>query len=97
MRASVFFIPHPIRANRAYHRCDRTQRQRFANDLDYPGSLIAVSASSNRSKGARDPAEWLPPNGGYRCEYVRTWVEVKLRWNLSVDPAEVSAIRSLGC
>jgi hypothetical protein len=73
-----------------------TQRQRFAHDLDYAGSLIAVSASSNRSKGARDPAEWLPPNASYRCEYVQIWVEVKLRWNLSVDPAEVSALRSVG-
>jgi uncharacterized membrane protein YhaH (DUF805 family) len=98
---SSFDIDHFVPLKEAWdsgaHAWDSGTRQRFANDLDYAGSLIAVSASSNRSKGARDPAEWLPPNGGYRCEYVRTWVEVKLRWNLSADPAEVSAIRSLGC
>jgi hypothetical protein len=30
-----------------------------------------VSASANRSKGARDPAVWLPPNQEFHCEYVR--------------------------
>jgi hypothetical protein len=55
-----------------------------------------VSASSNRSKGASDPAEWLPPNRSYRCVYLVTWVEVKLRWNLSADPGEIAAIRSAG-
>jgi hypothetical protein len=97
---SSFDIDHFVPLKEAWdsgaHAWDSGTRQRFANDLDYPGSLIAVSASSNRSKGARDPAEWLPMPS-YRCEYVRTWVEVKLRWNLSADPAEVSAIRSLGC
>jgi uncharacterized membrane protein YhaH (DUF805 family) len=97
---SSFDIDHFVPLKEAWdsgaHAWDSGTRQRFANDLDYPGSLIAVTAGSNRSKGARDPAEWLPMPS-YRCEYVRTWVEVKLRWNLSADPAEVSAIRSLGC
>ena len=70
------------------------QRRDFANDLSQPYFLIAVSASSNRSKSDRDPAEWLPPTGGYRCEYVRIWVAVKRAWNLSVDQAEHDAIRN---
>lgn len=72
---------------------DAQTRQAFANDLDYEGSLIAVSASSNRSKGDRDPAEWLPVQDTYRCTYVTTWVAVKYRWSLSVDPVESSALR----
>jgi hypothetical protein len=68
------------------------RREAFANDLGYRPSLIAVTASSNRSKGDRDPAEWMPPAEGYWCKYVRQWVAVKYRWGLAVDPAEKAAI-----
>lgn len=71
----------------------REQREAFANDLDFAGSLIAVSASSNRSKGDRDPAQWLPRNSRFVCEYAVTWVQVKIRWSLSVDKSEETALR----
>lgn len=69
-----------------------TRRQAFANDLGWIGSLIAVSASSNRSKGDRDPARWMPPNTGYWCTYLFDWIDVKYRWSLSVDSTEKQAI-----
>jgi hypothetical protein len=98
--ASSFDIDHFVPLKEAWdsgaHGWDSVTRQRFANDLDYAGSLIAVSASSNRSKGASDPAEWMPPNRSYWCVYLVTWVEVKIRWNLSADSSEVAAIRSAG-
>lgn len=53
-----------------------SDREAFANDLGFKGSLIAVSASTNRSKGDRDPAQWLPPNKAYKCTYAVTWVRV---------------------
>lgn len=71
------------------------QRRDFANDLSQPYFLIAVSASSNRSKGDRDPAEWLPTNTSYRCAYVRIWIDVKRAWNLSVDQTEYDALRNI--
>lgn len=70
-------------------------REAFANDLGYAGSLIAVTASSNRSKGDQDPAEWLPPRTAYRCTYVSEWVAVKWRWRLTVDSSEQAALRVL--
>lgn len=98
--ASSFDIDHFVPLKEAWdsgaHGWDSGTRQRFANDLGYAGSLIAVSASSNRSKGASDPAEWMPPNRSYWCVYLVTWVEVKIRWNLSADSSEVAAIRSAG-
>lgn len=73
------------------------EREAFANDLTYFGSLVAVSASSNRSKSDQDPDSWLP--GVDRCEYVKRWVAVKWRWDLRLDSAEKSAIEGAlsGC
>ena len=74
-------------------------REQYANDLGYRWSLIAVTASSNRSKGEQDPAEWLPPRSDYRCRYITSWIGVKYRWRLSVDATEAAALRVLatGC
>ena len=74
-------------------------RRAFANDLDLAPALIAVSASSNRSKSDKDPADWLPPLASYHCQYVEDWVQVKIKWQLSVDQREFAAIRSVlaGC
>lgn len=71
---------------------DAARRQAFANDLGVAWSLIAVSAGSNRSKSDADPAEWLPPNAAYRCQYLGDWVAVKARWSLAVDPVEKAVI-----
>ncbi|MFJ9677099.1 HNH endonuclease family protein [Streptomyces sp. NPDC101194] len=70
------------------------QRQAYANDLTRP-QLIAVTDNVNQSKGDKDPATWLPPLTSYRCTYVRAWVHVKHYYDLSVDPAEKSALQSV--
>jgi len=74
-------------------------RTAFGNDLGYAASLIAVSASSNRSKSDQDPSEWLPANRSYYCDYAATWVAVKWRWSLSVHSGERAALGNLlsGC
>lgn len=74
---------------------DSSRREDYANDLDHPEALIAVSAASNRSKSDRDPAEWKPPNVGYWCQYASDWVTVKVAWELSADDAEVQALQEL--
>ena len=90
--ASKFDIDHMVPLSEAWGsgawNWNADQRKYFANDLDQPFFLIAVSASSNRSKSDRDPAEWMPPNASYHCEYVRIWIEIKRAWDLSVDQAE---------
>ena len=94
---STFDVDHLVPLAEAWdsgaRRWNAATRQAFANDLEFEGSLIAVSASSNRSKGDRDPAEWLPAKDSYRCTYVTTWVAVKYRWSLSIDPVESNALR----
>ena len=77
---------------------DAATREQFANDLGYPGSLLAVSASSNRSKGDKDPARWMPAAGAV-CDYVQRWIGVKFRWSLTVDSAEKAVLSAglVGC
>ena len=72
-----------------------TTRKDFANDLDFPDALIAVTASTNRSKRDRDPAEWMPPRASTHCWYSQAWVAVKYKYNLSVDPKEKKALTSI--
>jgi hypothetical protein len=74
---------------------DSQRRAAFANDLDEPRSLIAVSASSNRSKSDGDPSDWRPPAESYWCEFATAWMTVKLRWGLLVDPIEFTALQFL--
>lgn len=68
------------------------RREAFANDLDFPESLIAVTASINRKKGDRDPSAWLPPATYQVCYYALAWVSVKYRWDLKADRAERNAL-----
>ena len=70
------------------------QKRAFANNLQDSRLLIAVSASANRSKGAKDPAQWLPPNSNYHCQYVKTWAAIKANWGLAMDAEEKLAIVS---
>ena len=98
-----FDIDHLIPLKEAWdsgaHSWSASQRRAFANDLANPEALIAVTASSNRSKSDRDPADWLPPNQSYHCQYITDWMKVKIFWRLSVDEREFQALRRLasGC
>ncbi|GAA0545641.1 HNH endonuclease family protein [Paractinoplanes ferrugineus] len=67
------------------------QRETFANDLDDP-QLVAVSASSNRSKGDQDPSTWKPTDSSAWCEYATDWVAVKTKFKLTVTTAEKKAL-----
>ena len=71
------------------------RKRSYANSLDDPGHLIAVTASANRMKGAKGPEDWLPPNEAYRCQYALDWINVKRTWDLTATPAEANALQDL--
>lgn len=71
------------------------QRIAFANDTSDRRSLVAASASSNRSKSDKDPSNWLPTRSSYVCAYLGNWVAVKARWGLSMDRSEHGRIRNV--
>jgi hypothetical protein len=70
------------------------QREAFANDLERP-QLLAVSASSNRSKGDQDPSQWRPPRQEYWCTYAQSWIAVKAHWQLAVTADEKAALTEM--
>lgn len=74
------------------HEWSETKKALFANELGYENHLRAVDRSANRSKGARGPEEWLPPNEELHCRYVKDWARVKDLWRLEMTPVEVSAV-----
>ncbi|MCK1812780.1 HNH endonuclease family protein [Streptomyces sp. XM4011] len=78
---------------------DAEMRERYANDLGDPRSLLAVTAKANRSKGDKDPVHWMPPAAHAACRYVADWTAVKIRWQLSADPVEVAVLSATaaGC
>lgn len=96
---STFDIDHTVALAEAWgsgaRNWNRARRDAYANDLGYTQSLVAVSASSNRSKGDRSPTEWTAPRRAGRCRLVQDWIAVKWRWDLSVDSREKSGLQRL--
>ena len=68
------------------------QRMAYANDLDAAETLVAVTASLNRSKGDKDVAHWLPPKS--QCKYIANWISVKSRFDLTVDQTEADFLNT---
>ena len=71
---------------------DEEQRSEFFNDEE---TLSAVTAEVNRRKSDHDPAAWQPPDDGAWCRYAREWIEIKSRYELTADRAEVAALADL--
>jgi hypothetical protein len=68
------------------------QRTLFANDTSL--ELLAVNGGANESKGDSTPASWLPPNKPYRCEYVSSYLEVAIHYQLDITGADATVIRA---
>jgi len=74
---------------------DTDRRRSYANDLDDSRTLQVMTAAANRSKGAKDPSNWLPPNRAEVCHYLADWIAIKARWGMSADQSEHGRIRNL--
>lgn len=59
------------------HSWDYEKRVAFAND---PINLAAVEFALNRSKGAKTPLEWLPPEN--QCSYVIRYLRIGLKYKI---------------
>ena len=68
------------------------QRKQLAND---PLNLMAADGPTNGAKGDKDAATWLPPNKGFRCEYVVRQAAVKAKYSLWATQAEHGAMAGI--
>ena len=76
-------------------RWDAATKEAYANDLTNPDHLVAISARHNRSKGARGPEKWAPPDNGIWCDYATDWAEIKERWGLTMTPVESAIVMDM--
>ena len=74
---------------------DSLKREHYANDLSYSEHLVAIYLGENRSKGDRDPALWLPDSAKYWKAYVKDWLTVKVKWDLTSDRVEMAKIKEV--
>lgn len=90
-------IDHMVPLREAWYsgayKWSKEQRVEYANYLNDKDHLIAVSKSANRSKGAKDPSAWMPPNLAYWQEYMFVWGKIKKEWELEIDLDENKSIR----
>ena len=68
------------------------RRETYANYLKDLQRLIAVTRSTNRSKGARGPDEWKPEDRSYWCQHAVDWITIKDSWNLTVTTQQDRAL-----
>lgn len=66
------------------------QRVRLAND---PANLLAVSGRANQDKGDKQPADWMPPNHAFWCQYAMQYIAVLRGYDLPVDEPSVPVLR----
>ena len=71
------------------------RRELYANYLERPEHLIAVTARANQSKGARGPDRWKPEDRTYWCRYAIDWITIKSAWDLTVTREEHDALRQM--
>lgn len=68
------------------------RRAAFANDMR---NLFAVDAGANRSKGARGPLEWLPPDAGFHCQYMLRFERIMRIYDLHYTPRDAARFQNL--
>ena len=71
---------------------DDKQRERYAND---PDVLLSVEDDANQSKGDKGPEAWKPPNEAEWCDYAERWIQIKDKYDLSVNEQEKEALEQM--
>lgn len=70
----------------------KEQKQAYANYLGYSRHLLAVTAKENRSKGAKGPGDYMPPNIKFHCDYAHAWAAILVMNDLTPSPEDRQAL-----
>ena len=96
LSAPRFDIDHIVSLKEAWQsgadEWSASDKDTFADDML---NLTAVTASSNRSKGAKDASEWLPSEASGKCYLLIRVIQVKTKWSLSIDQDEYTTLKEL--
>lgn len=65
-------------------------RRRFAND---PANLLAVQGKANQDKSDSEPADWMPPNHAFWCQYAVQFAAVLRGYALPIDDRSAVVLR----
>ena len=74
---------------------DAAKKEQYANYLGEENHLVAISSRHNRSKGARGPEEWAPPDNALWCDYATDWTSIKARWELTMTQVESEIVMDM--
>lgn len=88
-------IPLKYAATHGGQNWSKEKKQQYANDMTYPGHLLAVKNSENRSKSDKGPSAWKPKNTSYHCTYAKDWIQVSTNYGLTIDAADVKALKGM--
>ena len=83
-------VPLKYAWDRGSHSWSSLKRVQFSND---PSNLFAVQKSVNRQKSAFGPAEWLPPNLEFRCQYILRFQRIVKKYGLEQGATELRLIQ----
>lgn len=72
----------------------KQEKEKFAND---PDNLVITNKTYNRKKGAKTIAQWLPVNQDYACKYIKDWVRLKKKYQLTITNEEKKTIETARC
>ncbi len=67
----------------------------YGNYMGYRDHLKPVESKANMSKSDSHPGNYLPDNKAYRCDYLKTWLTIKLIWKLGMQREEAQAIKNM--
>ena len=76
-------------------RWDAATKEEYANYLEDDAHLVAISSRHNRSKGARGPEKWAPPDNALWCQYAVDWAVIKEKWELTMTPVESEMVMDM--